>query len=289
MHFARKSLFVLTLAVAAIAATGAALALGTAPGIVISNQATVDYEDANGNALQTLSNIVTTTVLQLGAVAVAPDNSSNADPGDTVYYAHTVTNLGNGTDTIDLTLSSSQGLTVQFYEDADGSGTLTGGDTALGATPSTPALAADGTYDILVEVVVPVGTAGGTVDVTTVTATSQFDGAVDTAADTTTVIAPLLAVVKSVSPAGDQVPGTTLTYTVVVTNNGNADALNVVLTDPIPANTTYTAETITLGGGGLTDANGDDAGEWDGSQVIVTVGTVASGGSVTITFDVVIN
>jgi uncharacterized repeat protein (TIGR01451 family) len=290
MSFTKKILLGLAVAAVALGATGSAMAAGTAPGTVISNQATVDYEDANGNALQALSNVVTTTVLQLGAVDVSPDNSGNADPSDTLYYAHTVTNQGNAPDTVDLTIASSQGWTVQFYVDADGSGTLTGGDTALGTTASTPLLAADGTYDILVEVVVPAGAADGAVDVTTVTGTSQFDGSVGTATDTTTITSPLLAVVKSVLPAGDQAPGTTLAYTVVVTNNGTADALNVVLTDPIPANTTYTGGTITLGGAGLTDANGDDAGEFDGSQIIVTIGTVSSGGgTTTITFDVVID
>ena len=113
---------------AAVLGAGSALAGGTAPGVVISNQATVDFEDANGNPLQQLSNIVTTTVLQVGVVDVSPDNTSNADPGDVVYYAHIVTNGGNDTDTIDITASSSLGWGVQIYADIDNEGEVKVGD-----------------------------------------------------------------------------------------------------------------------------------------------------------------
>ena len=41
------------------------------------------------------------------------------------------------------------------------------------------------------------------------------------------------------APGGNQPPGATLTYTVLVTNNGTGSASAVVVNDPIPANTTY--------------------------------------------------
>ena len=48
-------------------------------------------------------------------------DSPDPNPGDTVPYLHTVANTGNGSDTIDLTASSSQGWTVPLYVD-DGDG-----------------------------------------------------------------------------------------------------------------------------------------------------------------------
>lgn len=284
-----------------VLATGLAVALGTTAGTVISNQATVDYEDANGNALQQLSNVVQTTVAQVAAVDVAPDNSSSATPGDVIYYAHVVTNNGNGSDTIDLTASSSLGWGVQIYADVDNDGLYNGAvdtlltDSDADGVPDTGSLAENGTFRILIELTVPGSAADGSSDTTTVTGTSTFDTLVsESAVDTTTIQAPALSVVKSVSPAGDQPPGTTLTYTVVITNNGTADAQNVVLTDPAPTNTTYTPGTITVGGASRTDTNGDadgaDFGFTTANAVTVTVGTLASGGgSVTITFDVVID
>ena len=85
--------------------------MGTTAGTPITNQATVDYEDANGNPLQALSNIVSTTVSQVAGVSVTPDNSQTADPGDSVPYLHVVENTGNGPDTIDVTASTSTGPT----------------------------------------------------------------------------------------------------------------------------------------------------------------------------------
>jgi len=277
-----------------------ALAVGTPAGTTITNQATVDYQDANGNPLQTLSNVVSTTVSQVAGVAVTPNAAQAADPGDTVPYLHTVENTGNGTDTIDVTTSSSQGWTVSLYLD-DGDGVFEPGtddlalaDSDTDGTPDSGALAADTSVNIWVSVDVPAGAANGTVDTTTVTGTSSFNTSVsDSATDTTTVAAPSLSVVKSVSPSGSQPPGTTLTYTVVITNNGAAGASAVVMSDPVPANTTYVAGSITQDAAAKTDVGGDDNADWNATAantVTVDIGTLAgSGGSTTITFQVTID
>src|SRR3989442_11305988 len=43
---------------------------------------------------------------------------------------------------------------------------------------------------------------------------------------------------------GSPRPSETLTYTVIVTNTGTTAAANVVISDPIPANTTYLPGTL---------------------------------------------
>jgi uncharacterized repeat protein (TIGR01451 family) len=285
------------LVVAGLATT--ALAVGTPAGMNITNQATVDYEDGNGNSFTELSNVVTTTVSQVAAVQTAPDNSSNATPSDVVYYAHTVTNLGNGSDLFDMTTSSSQGWSVTIYEDVNGNGVYDSGtdvvlsDTDADTTPDTGSLAADDSLRIIVAVTVPGGAADGTVDVTTVTATSDFNGAVtDDATDTTTVQSPDVTVSKSVSPAGAQAPGATLTYTIVVANGGTGSASNVLLTDPIPANTTYVVGSITQDAAARTDAGGDDNADYNVTnpgEVTVSIGALAVAGSTTIEFQVTID
>ena len=279
--------------------TTAVFAMGTPAGTNITNQATVDYEDANGNSFTELSNVVTTTVSQVAAVQTAPDNTGNATPSDTMYYAHTVTNLGNGSDLFDMTVSSTQGWSVTLYEDVNGNGVYDSGtDVALADTdadlvPDTGALAADDSLQILVGVVVPNGAADGAVDVTTVTATSDFDGTVtDDATDTTTVQAPQVTVAKSVNPAGAQPPGTVLTYTIVVTNGGTGSAVNVVLTDPIPTNTSYVAGTITQDSNPRTDASGDDNADYNitsAGEITVAIGSLAAAESTTIEFQVTID
>lgn len=274
------------------------LAAGTPAGTVISNQATVTYTDSNGNPLSVASNVVTTTVSQVASVTVAPDGSSTASPGDTVFYAHQITNGGNGSDTIDVTAVSSNGWVTALYYDNNGDGAFDAGDTAMtdsdgDSVPDTGALAADGVINILAGVTVPPGTADGTADTLTVTATSSFDTAVlDIATDTTTVNAPDVTVIKSVNPAGPQVPGTTLTYTIVVTNNGTGDANAVVLRDSVPANTTYVPGSITLNAASKTDAGGDDEADHDVTNpgaVTVNVGTLVPTATATVSFQVIIN
>lgn len=275
------------LAVVALVATPNAWALGTPEGTVISNQATVDFEDVNGNAIQVLSNTVTTTVSAVEGVEITPPTAAqNADPSDLVCYAHLLTNTGNDTDRIDVNSSSTQGWAATVYQDVNSDGYWDAGDSALVDTDAngsvdTGDLADDGTMEVVVCFTVPAGTTDGTVDVTTVTVSSANDPTVtDASVDTTTIQAPTLSVVKSVSPTTDQPPGATLTYTVVITNNGTGAAQSVVLTDPIPANTTYVAGSASTTQGSITAT----------APVTADIGTLAaSGGTATVAFQVTID
>lgn len=293
----RAALDLIGIAVLAWAVTGTAWAAGTPAGTLITNQATVDYTDSNGNPLQALSNTVTTAVAQVASVTVDPDRASGATPGDVIYYAHDVTNLGNGDDTIDLASVSSNGWVTALFADNDASGTFTVGDTLLAdsdgdTVPDTGILAADGIFRILASVTVPGGTIDGTTDTMTVTGTSSAGASSDTSIDTTTVNAPDLTAVKSVAPVGPQPPGAVLTYMIVVTNGGAGSAAAIVLTDPIPANTTYVPGSITLNGVGKTDIDLDDEADFNITTVgavTVSIGSLAPAGSATVTFQVTIN
>jgi uncharacterized repeat protein (TIGR01451 family) len=216
-----------------------------------------------------------------------------------IYYGHIVTNAGNGTDTVDITASSSLGWAVALFHDVNNNGTYEGGtdvaltDTDSDGTPDSGSLVHDATMRILVRVTVPANAADGASDVVTVTGTSSFNTSVtDTATDTTTVAAPILSVLKSVLPAGTQPPGTQLTYTMVVNNGGSGSATNVVLTDPVPTNTTYVPSSIRQDAAGRTDgADGDDA-DFNVSnpgKVTVNIGSLAAGASTTIEFSVTID
>lgn len=90
------------------------------------------------------------------------------------------------------------------------------------------------------------------------------------------------------------IPTATLRYTITVTVTGSGTALNVVITDPIPANTTYAAGTLKLNGAPLSDTSGNDAGDVGGTTVgtvTVNLGPLTSvpADLKTITFDVTIN
>ena len=93
----------------------------------------------------------------------------------------------------------------------------------------------------------------------------------------------------TVNPKAKQ--GAILRYSITVTATGSQTALNVVITDPIPTNTTYSAGTLKLNGVALTDAADADVGQVVGVPVTLTVnlGNLTSASAVqTITFDVTI-
>ncbi len=79
---------------------------------------------------------------------------------------------------------------------------------------------------------------------------------------------------KSFSRIGD-----TLTYTVVLTNNGNSSAQNVIFTDTVPSITTFIANTFSINGvpqSGADPSNG------------VNIGTITAGTTVTVSFQVTV-
>jgi len=123
----------------------------------------------------------------------------------------------------------------------------------------------------------------------------------------TEIYAPKIEQTKTVvdDNGGDVEQGDVLTYTVSGVNNGQDGTANFVLRDPIPANTNYVPGSIVLGGtsttaGAVTDATGDDRGEYDAvaRRVVARLGTGANattGGNVaptrtySVTFKVRVN
>jgi uncharacterized repeat protein (TIGR01451 family) len=110
----------------------------------------------------------------------------------------------------------------------------------------------------------------------------------NTSTDTDTVLlAANLALTKSVVDlnGGFVQDGDRLRYTIVVTNNSGATlptdvAADVFFNDQIPANTTY-AGNLSFSQGSLTGSQG--------GGVTGSLGNIAGGGSVTVSFDVTVN
>jgi len=99
------------------------------------------------------------------------------------------------------------------------------------------------------------------------------------------------------------IPGATVEYCIAVTNAaGGADATNVAISDPLPANTTFVGSSIVIGGTATIDDNGtpgnpaDDVltgcdnstgvagGSFGSGTVSATIGTVSAGTTEIITF-----
>lgn len=247
------------------------MATGTAAGTSITNQAAITYEDSGSNSYSANSNTVTTTVNSVFTVSVnAPSDQSGAS-NSVVYYAYTVTNTGNDTNTFALSAASGGGgntWTATLYAD-DGTGGGTANDGIHHAdettvTSSSGAIAADATYKFFVGVTIPVSTANGQTDDTDLTVTGSGDGGGgDDTSDTVTTTAQAPAItmtknVRNVTAAGSFAtsatadPTDTLEYRIQVSNGGAVTATVVVLTDTLDSNTTFTASSIWIGSNATT-------------------------------------
>lgn len=268
-------------------------------GTEITNTATINYKNAGGQEQpEVITPPTTSTVQQVAAVDVAvvgPDAQSG-DPGDQVPYRVDVTNLGNGNDRYNLTFASSGGFPNQTWVDANNDG-IPGndGDYLLADTngdgiPDTGLLGQFQVIHLIVIVTVPVGSADLAQDNTVVTGRSVFDPNVtDAVTLTTTVTAPDLALLKSVSPQGEVPPGGVLTYTVVITNNGTGNATSVVIIDQSPNNTTYVLGSVKVNNVAKTDATDVDEAQVADGQVQISLGMMPPGASHTIMFQCTVN
>lgn len=85
------------------------------------------------------------------------------------------------------------------------------------------------------------------------------------------------------------VAGAVITYALTASIQGRGVAEAAVVSDPVPAGTTYVAGSLRLDGQVLTDQAGDDAGELAGGVVTVRLGDVAAPAQRVVTFQVAIN
>lgn len=249
-----------------------AQAVGTPAGTTISNQAYADYKDANGNSMtRVYSNSVTVTVTQVASINVSPDAAAhNGIAGTDVSYPVSICNIGNGSDTMNLTASSSLGSVV-IYRDDNGDG-IWQSATETTVVSTTGALAADACFKAIAVVTIPAATPNLTTITTTITGTSVFSGTVtDASTFTTTVQAAKITLVKTASVSSAK-PGDIITYSISAINSGGSTSYSLLATDKIPDNTTYVAGSMRVGPVGgtydtahvMTDAN--DVEDWTSTE-----------------------
>ena len=264
-----------------------------AAGTVIGNQATATYQDTTGTSRTTSSNLVQTTVSQVKSFTLTADGAKTAAPGQTVYYPHTITNTGNGTDTLALNAPTSGGTFAQtglaYYLDANGDGVP---DSATPITSTGP-LPAGTQFKFVVAASVPGGATAGQTGTVVISATDTGTTTLSNT-DTTTVANSVINVTKSLSSITGASPSTgPITVTLAFTNSGTSAANSVVLTDALPSGMIYVANsgrwsvsgTTALGDG----AGGDPAGinySFTGGTVLATITSVSAGVSGTVSFQV---
>ncbi len=274
-----------------------------AAGTVIGNQATATYTDAGGTPRTATSNLVQTTVSQVKSFTLTANGARTAAAGQTVYYPHTITNTGNGTDTYALnTPPATGGLFTHtgfaYYIDANGDGVPDNFTPIITSGP----IAAAGIFRFVVAGTVPGSALNGQTG-TIIPSVSDTTPTTLTNTDTTTVANSAINVTKSLSITSGPSPNAgPITVTLSYTNTGSAAATSLVLADVIPAGMTYIAASgrwSVTGATVLTDlvANDDQGGiVYDfgvapspPGRVNATITSVPAGFSGTLTFQVSVN
>jgi uncharacterized repeat protein (TIGR01451 family) len=237
-------------ALAATTVVGIAQATAPLAGTEIKNLATVTYEDENGNKYSAQSNEAIITVESQYRATLENDKKLTAAPGSTVYFPHTLENIGNVEDTYALTTTAvdnaaaNVNASVKIFKDTNSNGQPDAAEPEI----TELMLAAGETGSIIVSYVIPVTAVDGDTADIQLTATSAGTGAIvkdiglngdadtdDSSAtndDKVTVgSGPILVLTKeSVLNKVDK----KITYTLTVKNTGSSAAANVDILDVLP-------------------------------------------------------
>ncbi len=315
------ALSVFVISCSALLPTSNAFAAGTLAGTNIENIATASY-DAGSGTIDIQSNSAVILVDELLDVTVASSDPGDVatSPGATnTVLTYRITNNGNGPEAFRLTPNVANSgddfdpTLAQLVIDSNGNGVYDAGvDTVYVAGTNDPLLAPDQSVAVFVLTNIPATQTNGdranvSLVASAVTGTgapgTTFNGAGEGGGDAVVgtsgadaeangflrVDAANVTLAKSASvqdPFGgtNAVPGATITYTIIATVSGTGSLNNLVVNDPIPTGTVYVPGSLTLQATSLTDAADADAGNFNGTRVSISLGSVPAGQTRTVTF-----
>jgi len=239
----------------------------TPAGSVIRNQASASFRDASGLTRTVTSNSVETLIQQVAGLTITQDQSRLVAAGTQVSFPHVITNTGNGVDRYQLAVANAGGddfnvNNLQFFADADQNGVADNTVPVL----TTPNLAVDASYYVVVTGDVPSTVTQGQNAVLSVNATSTFDGSITGLnADTAVVTAgALVEVTKSMVQLSGASPSGTYAVTLNYQNTSGTAANTIVLIDALPQGMSYVPDSgrwsltgaVVLTDSGPTDVQG---------------------------------
>ena len=305
----------------ALTVLSAGSVIATPAGNSILNQATVDYIIL-GISRNGISNIKSNVVQEIVDLTVTTTDIANitVTSGATQQVlTFDLFNNGNGSDSYSLTNTVEPGndfspSSVQIYFDTNGSGTFDALDTLYTPTVNDPTLIAGASLTVFVVSDIPLGLTKGDISDIKLTVNSKsgtgsgtgdggteaiFGGSGGTASDISRYeVATGLLMTKSaiiLDPTGGSQPlsGATVTYTITANVSGVDTLTSIVITDFVPANTSFVPSSLELNSNGLTNASDGDQGDFDvtiTNGIAVYMPTLAiSNGTQTIRFSVTID
>lgn len=240
----------------------------------LTNYATLDYNDENGDSYpQDQASADVTVITPIITITKSAD-VSEADPGDEITYTILYSNSGS-TDAYNVVIKDTIPAETTFVSSTPSYNSVSG-DTY---TYNIGTVASLGTGSVIIVVKVDAGTADGTTITNYATLTYEDAngnayGPVNDDA-TVSVTAPVMTITKTADKTNAN-PGDTITYTISYENTGSGEATDVTITDTIPAGTTYVSSSPTY----------DSV---SGSTYTWVISSVASLGSGSITLVVKVN
>ena len=286
---------------ASFGSTGAQIAAGagnslvfTAP-VTFAATMTTDPLDNTATAIDSLSGATGSGTdsdarsPQVSLAVAKTDGSATYTPGGTATYTVTVTDNGL-TDALNVsvadTLPAGVTLTANVTCAPGGGascGTVTGtiGQTSFSATGAT--INAGGTGSLVFTV--PVAFASNLLDdplINAATANDLASGATGSSSDSDVRAAQADLIVTKTDGSATYTPGSTATYTIVVTNAGPSDTTNTIVSDPLPLGVTLTNNAMCVAAG---SANcGAVTGATGQSSFGATGAAIAAGAGNSLTF-----
>lgn len=282
-------------------------AQASAPGTVIDNTARIMFS-AGGADRTVSSNTVRLIVAERLDVALTRAGAATVPAAPDTIVPLVLTNTGSGSEAFVLSaaLDGGAALAMRFLVDRNGDGLLDAGDSDL-ASGRTDALAAGASLKLLAMVRQPPAGVSLTISAAAVTGSgapgSAFAGAgdgggdavvgasgarasvsvaIDAAAAGATIVKSQAVRDRSGGTVAES--GATITYTLEA--NFAIASPGAVISDPVPAGTTFKPGSVTLDGVALADAAA--AAPAQGGAIRVDLGAVAAGASRVVTFQVII-
>ncbi len=249
----------------------ATIPAGQAAAAVVTNSATIS---GDGVESDTTNNTDTVDIAITREAVLEITKTDSPDPntvGSELTYEILVTNDGPSTATNVVVLDTlPAGLTFESVNTTAGTASQSSGV----ITVNIPTLAVGASATVTVVTTIQANFTGSTI---TNSATADADEAVLVSSNTSTTVNPVVDLQITKTDSADPVSrGGTLTYTMQVVNNGPSGATNVEVVDTLPAGVTFVSAT----GGTVTPPSGGS------SDVVVAIGSLASGGTATVTITV---
>lgn len=250
---------------------------------IINNQSITSFTSGVFSGTSS-SNVTQTPITQPVISVIKAANTVNAVVGDTITYTLTISNSGNLAANAFLSDNVPAGTSFVPNSVIVGGISVPGADPAVGFSVGS---IADGA-SVVVTFSVVVNTLPNPQNLTNqATSTYTFsppDGRLLSGTSLSNVVvvpvsAPDVDLIKS-TPSTVATVGDTVTYTTQVTNSGIGAVTGVAFSDPIPQGSSFVPGSVTVNGVAVPAAN---------PSVGFSLGTIASGVTVPVTFSVLVN